>query len=119
MRNVVKLFEKSGYSIVFNNDSKDETFPITKTIYWDPSKAVRDNHGHTISPALALGHEMVHAIGGRLRDRLHAIRDSQYDNKEERRVIRQYENPAARQLGEGIRDSHHGTFYTVFSVDQR
>jgi hypothetical protein len=46
-------------------------------------------------------------------DTLSNTPDTRYSNKEERRVIRNYENPAARQLGESPRYNHAGTPYTV------
>jgi hypothetical protein len=123
MRNVVSQFDNGGFSVVFVNNGDDHYDPATKTVSWDPSTAVKDTHGNTISPALALGHEMVHALGDKANSAAFNRRMNTpagvFDNKEEQRVIRRYENPAARQLREGIRDSHHGSIYTVFGVDQR
>ncbi|MFZ1939357.1 MAG: hypothetical protein WAU67_09695 [Terracidiphilus sp.] len=122
-RKVVGQFDKSGFTVDFVNNGDDHYDPVTKTVSWDPSKAIRDTHGNTISPALALYHEMVHGLGDKANsaafDRRVNTPAGVFDNREEQRVIQRYENPAARQLHEGIRDSHHGSIYTVFGVDQR
>jgi RHS repeat-associated protein len=89
----------------------------SRTIYWDPLSAIKDPCGHRISPALALLHEMEHALRFAYPDR-HPITgpmgpDPQYDSPEERRVITGPEADAARKLGEDVRTSHHGDFYDV------
>jgi hypothetical protein len=52
---------------------------------------------------------MAHAAGdGPIARHLATIPDNQYDDKEERRVIINYENPFARRHGECVRTSHAG-----------
>jgi hypothetical protein len=47
---------------------------------------------------------------------LSGIADPQYDDREERGVILNYENPAARQLGESTRSDHsYRSLYKVAS----
>lgn len=77
-------------------------------IAWNPHLAARDEHGHSISPALSLLHEEDHAIENpdikaQLVD---ANTNDDWDNLEEERVITGVENRAARILHEGVRDSH-------------
>ena len=74
--------------------------------------AVRFLDGAVMSPAMVLIHELAHAINF-IAD---PIPDPQYGNSEDRRVIVNYENVIAAQLGEPIRNSHDGTFLFVPTV---
>lgn len=59
---------------------------------------------------------MAHATGNRhMNAELRGMADPQYDTREERRVILNYEDPAARQLGESTRSNHGGIPYNVAS----
>ncbi|MHB9139534.1 MAG: hypothetical protein ACYC4Q_09035 [Victivallaceae bacterium] len=90
-----------------------------KNIYWDP-KIVADSlvRNGKVSPALLLGHELVHA---QFYDKHQLIFDIltsyqtglPYDDLEERRVIEGVERNAAKTLCEGSRYSHYGVFYPV------
>ena len=83
----------------------------SKNCYLFTSESVTEGHQ---TPALGLGHEMAHATGNRHDNAvLSQTPDAQYYSKEERRVIRNYENPAARELGESTRSNHDGTPYNV------
>ncbi|KFN40991.1 RHS repeat domain-containing protein [Arenimonas oryziterrae] len=65
----------------------------------------------TLSPALMMGHEVEHAVNeldGAFTTNT-AIVDAQYDTAEERNVIVNYENQAARNLREPVRGDHGGT----------
>jgi RHS repeat-associated protein len=91
--------------------------PGTRTITWDPNSALKTTGGGTQSPTTGLIHEGGHALrhlsDPAAFDRDRQSPDTQYDNKEERRVIEQVENPAARKAGEATRSDHGGTPYQV------
>jgi len=79
----------------------------SKTIVIDSSSALRVGDGMVQTPALGLLHEAGHALHD-LEDHkqfLLNIRtpDTAFDNKEERNVIENIENPAARTLKEPTR----------------
>jgi hypothetical protein len=84
-------------------------------IFWDRhSGLICPNHKRQ-TPALGLGHELAHAAGdGKKARHLVQISDSEFENKEERRVITSYEIPAAKQFGEGVRWGHGGDSATPF-----
>jgi hypothetical protein len=106
MKGVVDKFENGHTPIVFIGDATQDRFEGGK-IYWDPHGAINTTSGGTISPALALGHEMTHATGRPLGTVIRSlIPDEHFDNREERRVIQRFENPAAIQLHEGVRSDH-------------
>jgi RHS repeat-associated protein len=97
------------FTLNFVNGTENDGYEHdTHTISWDPL-GVSCSHGCSLSPALALCHEMAHAAGdGPIARHLAATPDNQYDNKEERRVIINYENPFARRHGECVRNNHSG-----------
>ena len=114
MKTVIGAFDKGHFHIKIIHDGNDRYDPNTRTVYWDPHSALRTTTGGNQTPALGLGHEMGHATGDRQQNAvLSNTPDQRYDNKEERRVIRNYENPAARELGESPRYNHAGTPYNV------
>ena len=94
--------------------------PLTKTVRWDPRSALQiyDNEGKVTgqqTPALGLFHEFGHAFR-HLFKRKEFREDSytpdpEYDTKEERKTTTEYENPAARKLGETERFNHSGWPY--------
>jgi hypothetical protein len=94
--------------------------PLTKTVRWDPRSALQiyDNEGKVTgqqTPALGLFHEFGHAFR-HLFKRKEFREDSytpdpEYDTKEERKTTTDYENPAARKLGETERFNHRGWPY--------
>jgi RHS repeat-associated protein len=107
MRPVIKDFRKGHFHLTIIHDGVDGYDPVTRTVFWDPNSALETTEGGYQTPALGLGHEMAHATGDpALTDRLRNILDRQFSNMEERRVILNYENPAARQLGEATRNNH-------------
>jgi RHS repeat-associated protein len=76
-------------------------------VWWNPSFASQTSNGGRLSPALILYHELRHAsMPSSIRTSLQSIQAVDYDNFEEWRVIRRYEAPAARQLGDGVRHDH-------------
>jgi hypothetical protein len=114
MRAVLNAFDSGHFHLEIIHDGNDRYDPQTRTVYWDPKSALQTTDGGQQSPALGLGHEIAHATGNR-RDTavLSNTTDGRYDNKEERRVIRNYESPAARELHESLRYDHGGTPYNV------
>jgi hypothetical protein len=116
MRPVLKAFKSGHFHISLIHDGNDRYDPNTRTVYWDPNSALETTDGGHQTPALGLGHEMAHATGNRhTYDELVNIPDPQYFTREERRVILNYEDPAARQLGESTRSNHGGVPYNVAS----
>jgi RHS repeat-associated protein len=114
MRLVEKAFKSGHFHLVIIHDGNDRYDPETRTVYWDPHSALQTTQGGHQTPALGLGHEMAHATGNRHDTAvLSNTPDARYDTKEERRVILNYENPAARELGESTRSNHGGTPYNV------
>ena len=114
MRLVQKAFKSGHYHLEIIHDGNDRYDPATRTVYWDPHSALQTTEGGHQTPALGLGHEMAHATGNRHDNAvLSGTPDARYDTKEERRVILNYENPAARELGESTRSNHGGVPYNV------
>ncbi len=120
-----RLFDKlershRHYALTINHRNDDHYDPNTNTIAWDPYSALRTTGGGRQSPALGLGHEVDHAVeNGNTGQRLRNTFDPEYDNAEERRVIRGSEAHAARFLGEAQRYDHSGTTYRVASPTAR
>lgn len=114
MRPVLKAFKTGHVHLKIIHNGDDRYDPQSRTVYWDPHSALRTTTGGHQTPALGLGHEMAHATGNRhMVERLAGIPDRQYGTEEERRVILNYEDPAARVLGESLRYNHGGTPYDV------
>lgn len=86
--------------------------PQRQRVYYHPRSGLQTDEGGKQSPALGLLHELGHAKGyldnPRKNNRLHGTHDHHYDNLEEKRVIKNIENPAARKLGEATRSGHGG-----------
>jgi RHS repeat-associated protein len=92
----------------------------TNTISWDPTKAVLTNEVHELSPTTILNHEVDHALqhdkNPEQQKKDGKTPDSQYGNKEEKRVIEGSEQETAKKLGEikegeVTRKDHGGTLY--------
>jgi RHS repeat-associated protein len=85
-------------------------------IYWNPNLALECEHnrygetGAIRTPSLALGHELYHVYTQSWwHERLSLSKDPWWMNLDEKRVIDDYENPAAKVLGEpGQRQDHGG-----------
>jgi RHS repeat-associated protein len=102
------------YNVVFEHDGDDYYDPNTHTIHWDPLSAIYCTCGGGQSPANGLFHEMVHAAGsGPHAEAMANTADPEYDNREERRVIRTYETPFSLRHGECVRHDHKGTEFNV------
>jgi hypothetical protein len=96
--------------------------PKTNTIYWNPNVGMLSNEGIVSSPTVQLNHEGDHTL--QYNTNLEQINidtatpDTDYVNKEERRVITGSEQETARKLGEikgdeVTRRDHGGTLYPV------
>ncbi|EMM4086377.1 protein rhsD [Shigella flexneri] len=88
-----------------------------RTIYWNNHAALFCSTAKgsvSQSPALGLGHEIAHAQLYLVSkdDYIHSVNafDSEFENKEERRVISIFESHAAKTLNECVRNSHAGHF---------
>jgi RHS repeat-associated protein len=114
-RNIMKLQNSPRiFTIQFVHGTQHDNYIHgTHTINWDPLGGSCDG-GCSLSPALALCHEIAHAAGdGPIARHMHATPNPQYDNEEERRVINNYENPFAMRHGECIRFNHQIVPVTV------
>lgn len=104
------------YTILKNANDDDHFDPRSNVVEWDPHSALKTTEGGIQSPALGLGHELVHACEDSIaRERLAATPSRKYDNAEERRVIRGAEAHAAKSLGEAQRYDHAGEVFWVTS----
>ncbi len=84
-------------------------------LHWNPHVALAMPDGAVLSPAMILAHELAHftvSFQGRSElmftpQKPGLVSLELYDNLEEYRVIEFYDNPIARELGEGIRHNHN------------
>jgi len=118
MASAIGVFMNYKFSVRFSDKEVGDYSSYSGIIEWNPNLALRTTGGALESPAMVLGHEIAHAVGGQIRDKLTSISDPNYTNKEERRVIVNFENPAARQFGEGVRHDHSGSWVHVDSVTE-
>ena len=109
-----------GFTTQSAGYAQDQYDPATHAISWNPRAAVCSSKGESISPALALGHELAHADIGAWSslvnwwDRITGqYSDPNHGDVEERRVITGPEAAAAQTLGESHRTTHLGSFYDV------
>src|SRR5262249_20605992 len=105
------------YTIITTNSNSADFTDVSgdeHTIIWNPHLGLRCAHangreyGAVITPALALGHELAHQRHDWKASFLAHIPSTNYTDLEEWRVIHHDENPAARNLHEGIRTDHFG-----------
>jgi hypothetical protein len=95
-------------------DYTDTSLGNDHTIVWNPHLGLRCDHvdgheyGAILTPAMALGHELAHQRHDVLSFFLGLLASPDYTDLDERRVIKDYENPAALTLGEGVREDHFG-----------
>ena len=86
----------------------------TKSIPWDPIASLvfkEPGNSGSISPAVALGHELAHAYHfdtdpASFIQRYVNTRDPVYDNAEEALTIKSFENVAAKFFHQGVRSRH-------------
>ena len=106
------------------NDKHSRFDPKTNTIFWNPSLGVLTDNDVVLSPATVLNHEADHALQEyadpvqKTKDK--STKDSQYTNREEKRVITGSEQETARKHGEikgneVTRENHNGIPYETVS----
>ena len=90
-----------------------------KAIIWESRKGLRLSNGKKQSAATRLEHEFDHYVDDVKNHKLHRerqqVKDSQYDNEEEKRVILGNESDTAIKNGEAIRKNHKGVSYNTVS----
>lgn len=92
------------------------------TVFWNSRIGLETRWG-CMSPATILEHEIDHAYddvreGGKYHEahvRRVKEKDSQYGNKEDRRVVTGSERKTARANGEAVRYNHEGTPFVTIS----
>jgi RHS repeat-associated protein len=117
-RMIVDMQESDTLYTVITTHSMDADYTDVRSsdhvIVWNPHLGLKceqqgpHEYGAMLSPAMALGHELAHQRHDSLAAFLQSIDIGDYENLEERRVIKNYENPAALTLGEGVRSDHFG-----------
>lgn len=121
-KKMIDALQKSStvYTIVTTmslySDFSDPNANDPNIIYWNPLLALecrQGSNGETgaiRTPALSLGHELYHVYTRNWwHERLSLSTDPWWENLDEQRVIEDYENPAAKVLGEpGQRKDHGG-----------
>jgi len=116
MNGLIDKLEKSPdvYTIITNTSLNGDYVDPTEdhVIHWNPNLGLQCERsrngievGAMISPALSLGHEMVHTQYSNF---WKLIDDDAYKDLQEKYVITEYENVAAQTLGEGVRLDHGG-----------
>jgi hypothetical protein len=109
---------------IAEGNNKSSFSPSKNTINWDPNMGVLTNKGIEISPSTVLNHEADHANQELLNPEQKKVDkntpDSQYGNKEEKRVIEGLEQETAKKPGdikegEVTRTDHEGIGYETKS----
>lgn len=122
-RAILERFATISNTVTVFVNTEHANFYRTKGnfILWDPSDATLFENGSSVSPSIVLLHELAHALRANenFLEFVHANKSKieRYDDREEMRVIRLVETPAARELGEGTRTSHGGHMYTSITSD--
>ncbi len=104
-KNLQSLAENKNVKVSVAETSENSMFSSAQNaIFWNPEGGTETDNGTVRSPASVLEHEADHAVGYNSDsksyfDRLNSP-DSQYSNKEERRVITGSEQTTARANGE-------------------
>ena len=104
--------------IIFITEGKNQFDPSNNTISWNPTEGMITDILNFLSPVVFLNHEGAHGLRyledpeGIMKDK--HTEDSQYGNKEEKRVIEGVEQKTAEALGEvepgePTRINHFGT----------
>jgi RHS repeat-associated protein len=98
------VLQKSDKIFYITKGDRSLFNPKTNTIYWNPFGGLETTNGNKLSPAILLIHEVDHANQKdknpkKFRNDLNTT-DSNYDNKEEKRVIMGSETEAAQKTGE-------------------
>jgi hypothetical protein len=118
---LLKSINDSETTIYIAEENNNSSFkPSENTIYWDPNMGAMTTNGIELSPTTILNHEADHANQGIYHPNEKKVDkktpDSQYGNKEEKRVIEGSEQETAKKLGEikegeVTRTDHEGTGY--------
>ncbi len=82
-------------------------------IEWDPTRGMVTDAGGVQSPAIALAHELGHALFREDVREMLKIKAGPYDDATEFSAIEFIENPIAQSLGEPTRNSHSGELLSV------
>jgi hypothetical protein len=110
--NIAKIHASSNVYYIAETDTPSSLFHPSDqskgrsagTVYWNPNVIIETGEGIWISPITQLAHEFGHVAGyddsPEDYNRRKASQDSQYKNKEERKVIRTTEQYAAQKHGE-------------------
>ena len=111
--NLVSANEELRGTFYQNNGRKD------KSVVWESRKGLLLSNGKRQSPATKLEHEFDHYVDDVSNHKAHKEReaeaDKQFENKEERRVIKGNETLTAMRNGEGTRNNHKGKSIYVSS----
>jgi RHS repeat-associated protein len=122
---IIKQIMSHSKTITIKETTEDSKFnPNSNIIHWNPTMGVLTDNGVVISPATVLNHEADHALQElnhpeqKAKDR--NIPDTNYGNKEEKRVITGTEQETAKKHGEikegeVTRTNHGGTRFDTKS----
>ena len=122
-KKTIQAVSNHKYEIYVSDSQNGETYYSSDngqtTVYWESRQGLKTTEGGKQSAATALEHEMDHAVDDANNHKQHVERrqmgDSNYDNKEERRVITGSEAQTAKGNKEAIRRNHRGTSYRTAS----
>ena len=122
-KKTIQAVSNHKYEIYVSDSQNDETYysggDRQPTVYWESRQGLKTTEGGKQSAATALEHEMDHAVDDANNHKQHVERrqmgDSNYDNKEERRVITGSEAQTAKGNKEAVRRNHRGTSYRTAS----
>lgn len=119
-KNLIKAVTNHKYNIDIQEGITKNKFSCDKNrVYWIPQYGLKMTNGSIHSAAVSLEHEFDHAIDYNDYPNEHEDRrntpDAQYDNAEERRVIKGSERLTAMALNEGVRHNHEGDYILTVS----
>ena len=122
-KKTIQAVTNHKYKIYVSDSQYDETYYSggdgQPTVYWESRQGLLTTEGGKQSAATAFEHEMDHAVDDANNHKQHVERrqqeDSQYDNKEERRVITGSEAQTAKSNKEDVRRNHRGKKYRTIS----
>ena len=122
-KRTIQAVTNHKYNIYVSDSQNDETYYLGRheqpTVYWESRQGLITTEGGKQSAATSLEHEMDHAVDDANNHKQHVERaqrgDSNYDNKEERRVITGSEAQTAKGNKEAVRRNHRGKSYQTVS----
>ena len=123
VKRTIQAVTNHKYNIYVSDSQNDETYYLGRdeqpTVYWESRQGLITTEGGKQSAATSLEHEMDHAVDDANNYKQHVERaqrgDSNYDNKEERRVITGSEAQTAKGNKEAVRRNHRGKSYQTVS----